>query len=94
MTQIIEISNLTELIQLRWQELQHQGVTAYQLAKGYGKLKNGDIHDKRHNRYVSIVRKAIADPTSVSVDTLERVKTVMGIETHYSILERRSVALR
>ena len=37
--------------------------------------------------------KAIADPLSVKVETLEWVKQAMGIETHYAIIERREVSL-
>ena len=42
---------------------------------------------------VSSVEKAIADPLSVKVETLEWVKQAMGIETHYAIIERREVSL-
>lgn len=89
----MKVSSLSELITLRWEELQKQGVTAYQLAKEYGRLKGDDPADKRYNRYVSTVEKAIADPLSVKVETLEWVKQAMGIETHYSIVERREVSL-
>jgi hypothetical protein len=89
----MQATNLNELIQLRWQELQDKGVTSYQLAKEYGKLKNPDPNDKRYNRYVSTVEKALENPLSVSVETLERLKTVMGIETHYAIVERREVSI-
>jgi hypothetical protein len=88
----MQATNLTELIQLRWQELKEKGVTTYQLAKEYGKLKNSDPNDKRYNRYVSTVEKAIENPLTVSVETLERIKTVLGIETHYAIVERREVS--
>ena len=40
-----------------------------------------------------MIGKAIADPLSVKVETLEWVKQVMGIETHYAIIERREVSL-
>jgi hypothetical protein len=39
------------------------------------------------------VARSIADPLSVKVETLEWVKQAMGIETHYSIMERREVSL-
>jgi hypothetical protein len=89
----MKVSNLEELITLRWRELEKRGVTTYQLAKEYGKLKGDHSNDKRYNRYVSTIEKAIANPTSVKVETLEWVKQAMGIETHYSIIERREVSL-
>lgn len=89
----MKVSSLEELIKLRWEELKKQEVTTYQLAKEYGRLKGDHPNDKRYNRYVSTVEKAIADPMSVKVETLEWVKQAMGIETHYSIIERREVSL-
>lgn len=89
----MEVSNLQELMQARWQELRERGVTTYQLAKEYGKLKGEQPEKARYNRYVSTVEKAINDPMSVRTDTLELVKQVMGIETRYAIVERREVLL-
>lgn len=89
----MKVSDLKELITLRWEELQKRGVTTYQLAKEYGRLKGDHPDDKRYNRYVSTIEKAIADPMSVKVQTLEWVKQAMGIETQYAIVERREVSL-
>jgi hypothetical protein len=41
----------------------------------------------------AFVVSSISDPLSVKVETLEWVKQAMGIETHYSIIERREVSL-
>jgi hypothetical protein len=89
----MKVSDLKELITLRWEELQKRGITTYPLAKEYGRLKGDDPNNKRYNRYVSTVEKAIADPMSVKVEILEWVKQAMGIETHYAIGERREVSL-
>lgn len=73
---------------------QCQSLLLKQLAKEYGRLKGDDLADKRCSCCVSTLEKATsADPLSVKVETLEWVKQAMGIETHYSIIERREVWL-